>query len=160
MTDSVRCSADSPGTFTCEVLLESDLESLSCEAPPPAPPAKAQTLPPPPTADPAVSGLVSSFISRTVVSAPPAPVISAAALVSCAPSVLSIGLAAIAGKGPLVTGLTMLKAVLDTSNCLTLAHDRAAQRNAEDYCTNQGGVVTSVVGDKTFCEVKPAVPQR
>ena len=160
MTDSVRCTSDSPGTFTCEVLLESELESLSCEAPEPAPPPNAQTLPPPPTAEPAVSALVSSFISRTVVPAPPAPVISLAALASCAPSALSIGLAALAGKGPLVTGLSVLKAVLDARDCLILAHDKAAQRNAEDYCTKQGGVVTSVVGDKTFCEVKPTVPER
>ncbi len=53
-----------------------------------------------------------------------------------------------------MAALTMLKAALDTARCLTLAHNDAVQRKAEDYCTTQGGVVTGAKGDKTTCEVR------
>src|SRR6478752_9346396 len=108
LTDSVRCTADSLNTFTCEVQLEAELESLTCEGaepnPPPPPPS------PPAAPSPAVSMLVSSFVSKTELRAPSPPLISGAALLKCAPSELSIVVAATAGKIPLVTGLTMLKA--------------------------------------------------
>jgi hypothetical protein len=51
----------------------------------------------------------------------------------------------------------MLKAAFDTSRCLAEAHNAAAQRNAEDYCTAQGGVVLGVEGEKTICEVRQTV---
>ena len=159
MTDSVRCTADSLNTFTCEVQLEAELESLTCEAaepdptPPPPPPPS-----PPSAASPAVSMLVSSFVSKTELRAPSPPLISGAALLKCAPSELSIVVAATAGKIPLVTGLTMLKAVLDAGTCLTLAYDQAAERNAKDDCARRGGVVVGVEGEKTICEVHERVP--
>jgi len=156
LTDSVRCSADSPNTFSCEVQIDSDFESLVCESPGPEPtlPLAAPPLasPPPPPPDPAVSSLVSSFVSRTLVPAPPAPLISAAALLACASSELGLVLAASAGKNPVLAALTMLKASFDTSSCLTLFHNQAVQHNAEAYCADQGGVVVAVQGDKTICE--------
>jgi len=161
LTDSVRCSASSPNTFTCEVELDSEFETLTCEAaapePPTATPAPTPPFPATPAADPAVSRLVSSFVSKTLVAAPAPPSISGAALLTCASSELSIVLAALGGKGPLVTSLTMLKAVLDAGSCLTRAHDEAAQRNASDYCVGRGGIVVGVDGDKTTCEVRERV---
>lgn len=148
MTDSVRCSADSPQSFTCEVQIESDPETLTCEAPPPEPPV------PPPAANPAVSSLVKTYVSKTVVPAPPAPLLSRAALLSCAASEAAVLLAAASAKGPVLGALTMLKASLDASHCLTLARNDAAQRNAEDYCKAQGGTVVGVEGNKTICEVR------
>lgn len=150
MTDSVRCNTDSPNSFTCEVQLDAN-ETLTCEAPEPEP---ASAPPPPPPPSPAVSSLVSSFTSRTVVRAPPAPLLDVAALLKCASSELSMALALTSGKSPLISALTMLKASLDTSTCLTLARNEAAQRNAEAYCVGQGGVVVGVEGDKTICEVR------
>lgn len=159
LTDSVRCTADSTNTFTCEVQLDSNFDTLMCEAsapepalrptPQPAPP----PAPPAPATNPAVSALVSSFVSRTVVPAPPAPPITGAALLACASSELSLVLAASPGRNPVLAALTMLKASFDTSSCLTLAHNQAVQHNAEAYCAAQGGTVVGIEGDKTICEV-------
>lgn len=157
MTDFVRCTADSPNTFSCEVELDSDFETLTCEAPDPAPAllSAPTALPPAAVSSPAVSLLVSSFVSKTVVLAPPAPLITGAALLECASTELSVVLAAAgASQSPILAALTMLKAGLETSHCLALAHNEAAQRNARDYCTAQGGVVTGVEGEKTICEVR------
>ncbi|HEY0468974.1 MAG TPA: hypothetical protein VGC79_32500 [Polyangiaceae bacterium] len=57
-------------------------------------------------------------------------------------------------KTPIMAGLTMFKASFDTSSCLALAHNDAVQRNAENYCVEQGGVVVGIEGDKTICEVR------
>ncbi|MEI9952946.1 MAG: hypothetical protein WDO74_29215 [Pseudomonadota bacterium] len=155
MTDLVRCTADSSNTFTCEVQLDSEFEALTCEAPEPE---QAPPPPPPPPSNPAVSLLVSSLVSRTVVPAPPAPLISGAALSKCASSEAAVLLAAAgATKGPVLGALVMLKAAIDASHCLALAHNDAAQRNAEDYCAAQGGVVTGIDGEKTICEVREIV---
>jgi len=145
LTDSVRCTADSAHKFSCEVQLDSQFEAEELAASP---------LSPPPPSEPAVSTLVSSFVSKTLVPAPPAPLISGAALLKCASSEISLVLAAGAGKGTIMTGLAMIKAALDAGTCLTRAHDDAEQRNAENYCAAQGGVVKGVVGDKTICEVR------
>jgi hypothetical protein len=73
----------------------------------------------------------------------------------CASSEISVVLAAAgAGKGSVVAGLVMVKAALDASTCLTLTRNDAAQRNAENYCVAQGGVVKGVEGNKTICEVR------
>ncbi|MEI9940910.1 MAG: hypothetical protein WDO69_27145 [Pseudomonadota bacterium] len=155
LTDSVRCTADSPQTFTCEVQHDSDRETLTGRAPEPPPASKAPPPSPAPPSDPAVSSLVSSFVSRTVVPAPSAPLLSGAALLECASTEASIVLAALgAAKNPLLGALTMLKASYDTGRCLTLAHNDAVQRNAEAYCAAQGGVVVGVEGEKTICEVR------
>ncbi|HEY3256554.1 MAG TPA: hypothetical protein VGJ91_21490 [Polyangiaceae bacterium] len=115
-------------------------------------------MPEVPASSPAVSALVSSFVSKTVVPAPPAPLLTSAALLECASSEVSVVLAAAAGsRSPIVAGLAMLKAAFDTSRCLAEAHNAAAQRNAEDYCTAQGGVVLGVEGEKTICEVRQTV---
>ena len=152
MSDSIRCTATSPNTFTCEVQLDSEPETLTCEAPEPKP---TPTPTPTPTPSPAVSSLVSSFVSKTVVPAPPAPLITGAALLECASSEASVALAfAGATKGPVLSALTMFKAGFDTGRCLALARNDAAQRNAEEYCAAQGGVVVGVEGNKTICEVR------
>ena len=154
LTDSVRCSADSTNTFTCEVQLDSNFDTLMCEASGPEPAQRPPPPPaPPPSPNPAVSSLVSSFVSRTVVPAPPAAPITAAALLACASSELGLALAAGTAKNPVLGALTMLKASFDASSCLTLAHNEAVQRNAEAYCAAQGGSVVGVEGDKTICEV-------
>ncbi len=153
MTDSVRCTRDSPNAFSCEVQLDSDFETLTCEAAePPPPPTR---LPPSatPAPNPAVSLLVSRVVSRTVHPAPPPPLISAAALATCASSELGIALAA-GVKSPILAGLAMLKAALDAGSCLTRAYDEAAARNALDDCAALGGKVVAVEGDKTICEVR------
>jgi hypothetical protein len=118
-------------------------------------------LPPPvsspapaPASSPAVSSLVSSFVSRTVVQPPPAPLVSGAALLKCGSELASVVLAAAVPKNPVLAGLTMLKASFDASRCLALARNDANQRNAEDYCTAQGGVVVGVQGEKMICEVR------
>ena len=149
MTDSVRCTTDSSNAFTCEVRL--DFETLTCEAPEPVPEAPP---PPPPASSPAVASLVSTFASRTIVPAPSAPLLSPSALLECAPSELSVVLAATMTTGPVIGTLTMLKAAFDTGRCLTLAHNDAVQHNAENYCASQGGVVVGVEGEKTICEVR------
>ena len=155
MADSVRCTADSSNSITCEVQLDSDFETLTCEGPERPPPL---ALPPQSGSDPAVSSLVSSFVSRTVVPAPPAPWISGAALLECSSSELSVVLAAAATtKSPVLAGLSMLKAGIELSQCLALVHDDAAQQNAEDYCAAQGGRVVRVEGNNTVCEVREMV---
>jgi len=108
----------------------------------------------PPPSNPAVSKLVSTFVSKTVVPAPAPPLITGSALLKCASSEMSIVLAAATAKTPILVGLGMLKAALDAGTCLTAAYDQAAQRNAENYCLAQGGIVTGVEGDKTICEVR------
>jgi len=151
MTDSVRCTADSRNSFTCEVHFDAELASATDDA------TEAARAEPPAVSSPAVESLVSSFVSRTVVPAPPAPLISGPALLKCTSSEASVVLAALAGKGPIIGGLTMLKASFDAASCLTLAHNDAAQRNAEEYCAAQGGVVVGVEGDNTICEVRETV---
>jgi len=80
--------------------------------------------------------------------------ISGAALAKCASSELGIALAAATtGKSAILAALSMAKAVLDASKCLTDAHDEAAERNAENYCHDIGGVVTSNTDEKLVCEV-------
>ncbi len=151
MTDSIRCTADSPNTFTCEVQLDADLEALSCDASEPE-------LEPPAAPNPALSLLASRFVSRTLVPAPPAPLITGTALLECASSEASVVLAAVgASKNPYLGALAMLKASIDVSHCLMLARNEAAQRNAEDYCAAQGGVVIGVTDEKTICEVRETV---
>jgi hypothetical protein len=150
LTDSVRCTADSSNSITCEVQLDSDFETLTGEVPQP-PPAR----PPQFASDPAVSSLVSSFVSKTVVPAPPAPLLSSAALLKCSSSELSVLLAAAAAtKSPILATVSMLKAGIELSECWSLAHDDAAQRNATDYCSAQGGHVVRVEDDNTVCEVR------
>ena len=173
LTDSVRCTKTSPNTFSCDVLLVSEPEKSageSLEAVPQSPPAQCQSTSPPPSPsqtqsaatappaeNPAVSALVSRFVSRTVFPAPPPPLISGAALLKCASSEIGIVLAAAGGKGSLVSALAMLKAGLDAGACLSLVRDEAAQRNAEDACVARGGVVTGVEGNKTICEIRETV---
>jgi len=156
LTDSVRCVADSPYTFSCEVLLDSDPDPLTCEAPEPeaAPVLPPQTSSPAPASSPAVSSLVSSFVSRTAMQPPPAPLVSGAALLKCGSELASVVLAAVVPKNPVLAGLTMLKASFDVSRCLALAHNDASQRNAEDYCLAQGGVVLGDQGENVICEVR------
>jgi hypothetical protein len=148
MTDSVRCTADAANKFTCEVQLDADFKA----------PEVAQSQPQiqsqPPASNPAVSTLVSTFVSKTLVPAPPAPLISGESLLKCASSEISVILAASARKSPIMAGLAMVKVALDAGACLTLAHNDAAQRNAENYCVAQGGTVKSVEGEKTICEVR------
>ena len=168
MTDSVRCTADSPNQFSCEVQLDSDFETLTCEAaepgPPPAAasssptpaPALAPSAPPlPPSASNlAVSALVSTFVSRTLVSVPQAPLISGAALLSCASSELSVVLAAAAGKGPILKVVSVFKAALDASSCLTQARNQAGQNNVENYCAGQGGILTNSPSYTPTCTIR------
>jgi len=177
LTDSVRCTEDSAHRFTCEVELDSDFESLTCEAadaeraasgappqPRPAPPPGQAPAPatgpaPPgpvsPASSPGVSRLVSTFVSRTAFSVPAAPLVTGAALVECASSEAGVVLAA-AGRGKSVTlaALTMFKAALDLGHCLADARDRAAQRNAEEFCASRGGTVVGAHGDTATCEVR------
>jgi len=156
LPDSVRCTGNSSQQFTCEVQLDSNFDTDEPVCTAPAAPATA--LPPqsapPPTENPAVSTLVSTFVSKTLVRLPPPPVISAAALAKCASSELGVALAvATTGKSAILTVLSVAKAALDAGKCLTEAHDEAAQRNAEHYCRDIGGVVTSNTEDKLVCEV-------
>ena len=155
MTDSVRCTPDSSNTLVCEVQIDSDFETLTCEGSErPPPPAQASQF----GSDSAVSSLVSSFTSRTVVPAPPAPLLSGDALLQCSSSELSVVLAAAAAtQSPVLAAVSMLKAGIDLSQCWSLAQDDAAQRNAEDYCAAQGGRVIRVEGDNTVCEVRETV---
>ena len=161
MTDSVRCTADSPNQFTCEAQLDSDFETLTCEAPQPAtattssasqaPPASPA---PPSASNPAVSTLVSTLDSITLVSIPRAPLISAAALGACASSELSVVLAAATGKGPILKALGVAKAALDVGICLAQARNQADQENAERDCAARGGVQTGVASDTPICIIR------
>lgn len=158
MTDPVRCSRDSSNHFTCEVRIDADLATpkpVAVDAPQPASAAPAPPVTPRPAEqNPAVSTLVSTFVSRTIVQAPPAPPISGAALKECASEELGLVLALLnKNKNKFVTALTLGKAALDTYMCLKEAQDQAATRNAENYCRDLGGVVTSVDADKVSCEV-------
>jgi hypothetical protein len=106
-----------------------------------------------------VSALVSTFVSRTLVQAPPAPPISGKALKECASEELGIVLSVLArSKSKVVAGLTLLKASYDATKCLLNAQDKEAERNAKNYCHDQGGVVTSVDADKVTCEVHERAP--
>ncbi len=157
MTDSVRCTQTSPNTFSCDALIISGPEKQNGEAPAPAPGVEPKAAQPVPASEPAVSTLVSRFVSKTLIPAPPAPLVSGAALLKCASSELSIVLAMKTGRSMIMAGLEMLKAGFDTASCLALAHDEAAQHNAESTCVAQGGVVKGVEGDKTICEVRERV---
>jgi len=97
---------------------------------------------------------VSTLVSKTLVHLPPPPLLSGAALAKCASSELGVALAAVnTGRSAIVTALTMAKAVLDAGRCLTDVHNDAAQRNAENYCRDIGGVITSNTDEKVVCEV-------
>lgn len=154
MPDSVRCTESSSNQFTCEVQLDSDFDTPELKTPRPA---SSTTVPPPPAPPPdsrAVATLVSTFTSKTLVHLPPPPIISAAALAKCASSELGIVLAAVtSSKSPILAVLSMAKAALDAGQCLTDVHNAAAQRNAENYCHDIGGVVTSNTDEKLVCEV-------
>jgi len=148
LTDSVRCSALSSNHFTCEVEIDSDVDQ--CE---PATPWCESPAPPPTQSSPAVSTLVSSFVSSKVVTLP-TPAITLAALKQCASSEIGLVLASLTPKHPLVMGLTMLKAVVDATQCLTAARDAAAERYAQNYCREQGGELSRAGDDHFICEVR------
>src|SRR6478735_5257080 len=110
MGDSVSCTMNSAHEFTCEVQIDSDFDAGDAiPAPSTSPP---QALPEP---NPAVSTLVSSFGSKTVVPPPNPPLFTAATLKECASSELGVALAGATGvKNPYLAVLTMLKAGFDT----------------------------------------------
>lgn len=153
MADSVRCTASSSNQFTCEIQVDADFDPPETRAarPAPSPPPPAS---PSPESTPAVSKLISTFVSRTQVQGPPAPPITVEALKQCASEELGIVLSVLArSKNNIVTGLAILKAGYDAGRCLSNAQDNAAERNARNYCHDKGGVVTSVDADKVTCEV-------
>ena len=149
MPDSVRCTQDSSNAFTCEVLIEGDVATAaeSTPAASAAPPASAQS--------PAVASLVGSYFKQA-----DAPLVSSEALLACGSNAIGLGLAIAAGAVPLVGPLAVFKASLDEMKCLGeeqgKAIDAAAEKIAEDDCAEAGGEITSVVGNRVFCDVTGA----
>ena len=72
---------------------------------------------------------------------------------SCASPEISVVLASVAGKGPIIGSLMAVKAGFDLGKCLAETQSKALQQKANAYCESIGGVVASVVGDQTRCEV-------
>jgi hypothetical protein len=159
LPDSVRCSADANHTFTCEVDIGPDPAPASSASVSSASAASASTqvvsAGPQQSENPAVSSLVGSY-KTVVLPTVDEPYLTASALSSCAGNEASI-LLALAAKGPLAA-LAMFKASFDTSKCLALEHNSAnaaaSLRERADYCSEQGGTVTSVVDNTTYCEVQ------
>jgi hypothetical protein len=143
MTDSVRCTKDAANQFTCDVQIDSHFDA-------PDPPS-------PPETSPAVTSLVSIFTSKTLVTMPATPLLTAAGVKECASSEFGMGLAVAARvKNPVVHALLAMKAAVDTIVCLADVQKDAAERTAESYCLEIGGAVTSVASNVT-CEVQEKV---